>query len=88
MDETTSSPLDEAKLRISDALKRYVEEGISFQRSHDFNLFQGCNWTQLGEAQLKEIQCKVLHLVSTIDKRRWTKRSGHRNKKFYVLRGV
>ena len=87
MDESTCTPLEEAKLRISVALKRYEEEGISFQRSPDFKSFEGCNWKELGEGQLEEIQCKLLYLVGTVDKRRWTKRSGHKNKVSYILRG-
>ena len=84
---SSASPFEVAKNRIRRALKEFSENSKLIERSPCL-LLDGCHLDEISDSEMKTIHQLLLHLCSTIDKRRWSAKSGYVSKGIRAYRGA
>ena len=84
---SSASLFEVAKNRIRRALKEFSENSKIMERSPCL-LFDGCQLDEISDSEMKTIHQLLLHLCSTIDKRRWSAKSGYVSKGIHAYRGA
>ena len=70
-EENSPNHFLEAKLRVKNALKDYVENNVLFQR-FPCTLFEGCKINSIADDEFGLLFESLLHLCSISDRRRWS----------------
>ena len=81
------SPFEMAKKRINDALKCFNESKTLTTRS-PCTIFDGCQVGQISDDNMETVQNLFLHLCSTQDQRRWSRKSSYESKSSDSSKGL